>query len=359
MVDLSAGEPTYGTPAYAAEAGIAAIRAGHTGYPPTPGIPALRRAVAEYLDDTTSHPLSDPTTVLVGAGVKQALFNCIFCLFGPGDEVMVPAPYWPTYPTMVELAGARPVVVETAWENEFRLEVDALEALRTERTRGLLLNSPGNPTGEVYSLKLLADLLAWAGEHDIWVLSDEIYRRLHFGRGPAPSVFDVADRPERVVLLDGPSKAFCMTGWRIGYAVGPRELIAKATDLQSQTTSGAVTPSQHAAAAALGQRKEREESIRTLLGRLEETRAQGYEALAAMPGLEIRPPAGSIFFYVRLAGSTPSMEVAESLLMEGEVAVIPGEPFGSPGHLRLNFAVESETLEAGLDRMRSFFENGL
>lgn len=355
IVDLSAGEPAFGTPAYAAEAGIRAIREGHTDYPPTQGIPALRRAIVDYLRETVARAPDDPATVLVSAGVKQALFNAVYCLFGPGDEVLVPAPYWPTYPTLVELAGATPVVVETAWEEGFQLEVDALERARTDRTRGLLLNSPGNPTGAVYGRDRLARILSWAGEHDLWVLSDEIYRRLHFADGPAPSVFDVEDRPERVVLFDGVSKAFCMTGWRIGYAVGPAPLIAKATALQSQTTSGAVTPAQHAAAAALGDAAAREAAVEGLLERLRRTRDMGAAVLADLPGLEFRPPAGAIYFYLRLTGEEPSLQVAERLLMEAGVATIPGEPFGSPGHLRLNLAVAPETMDEGLSRLRRFF----
>lgn len=355
IVDLSAGEPAFGTPAYAAEAGIAAIRAGHTGYPPTQGIPELRRAVAAYLEGTTANPAGDRADVLVSAGVKQALYNCIFCLFGPGDEVLVPAPYWPTYPTLVELAGARPVIVETRWEEGFLLDARGLEEHRTSRTRGLLINTPSNPTGAVYPLERLAEILAWCGEHGIWLLSDEIYRRLHFGDGSAPSVWDVRDRPDRVVLLDGVSKALCMTGWRIGFAAGPRELIARATDFQSQTTSGAVTPAQHAAAVALGRADAREAAIGALLGRLRRTRRMGIDALSELEEVELHEPRGAIYFYLRLRGEEPSLGVAERLLMEAGVAAIPGEPFGSPGYLRLNFAVEEQVLAEGMERIRSWF----
>lgn len=356
VVDLSAGEPQFGTPAYAADAGVRAIREGRTGYPPTQGIPALRSAIVSYLTETTAHPMAGEDEVLVSAGVKQALWNCIFCLFGEGDEVLVPAPYWPTYPALVRLAGARPVTVPSRWEEGFLLDPDALEARRTARTRGLLLNSPANPTGAVYGLERLAEILRWCGEHGIWVLSDEIYRRLHYlDEGPAPSVWDVERRPERVVLLDGVSKAFCMTGWRIGFAAGPLPLIRRATDLQSQTTSGAVTPSQHAAAAALGDAAAREEAVRGLLDRLRATRELGLEALSEVEALELRPPPGAIYFYARLRNGGPSSEAAERLLQEAGVATLPGEPFGSPGHLRLNFAVDEPTMREGARRIRDFF----
>ncbi|MFQ5688723.1 MAG: aminotransferase class I/II-fold pyridoxal phosphate-dependent enzyme [Gemmatimonadota bacterium] len=365
VVDLSAGEPTFGTPDFAAQAGITAIRAGRTGYPPTRGIPELRSAIVRYLQETTAHAAEDDSGVLVSAGVKQALFNAIFCLFGPGDEVLVPAPYWPSYPALIELAGARPVIVPTAWEHEFRLDVELLERSRTARTRGLIINSPGNPTGVVYDLDRLRRIAAWCAQHGVWLLSDEIYRRLHYGSGPAPSIYDVEDRPEHVLLLDGVSKAFCMTGWRIGFAVGPPELVARATDLQSQTTSGAAAPSQYAAAMALGDAGAREAAIRSNLSRLRRNRRLGCDLLSNLDALEVRAPAGAIYLFVRLGqGSgteedtpeTTSLAVAERLLQEAGVAGIPGEPFGSPGYLRFNFAVSEDQVEDGFRRVRNFFE---
>lgn len=355
VVDLSAGEPKYPAPDFALRAAAESIAAGETGYPPTPGLPALRDAVSRYLDETTAHGAVAPANVLVGAGVKQALFNCCYSLFSPGDEVIVPAPFWPSYTAIVELAGATPVIVSTTWEDGFIADVDRLEAARTERTRGLLLNSPSNPTGAVWDLDTLSAILEWADRHGIWVLSDEIYRRLSYG-DPAPSVYDVPRTPERVVLLDGVSKAFCMPGLRIGFAVGPAELIKKASDLQGQTTSGAVGPSQVAAAAALGRTAEREAFIADLVGKLTELRRQGLEGFAAIEGLEVRPPAGSIYFYGRLRDrARSSMDVAEALLKDQAVASVPGEPFGSPGYLRFNFAVEPETLAEGLRRIGAFF----
>lgn len=355
IVDLSAGEPQYPSPAFAARAAIDAIASGKTGYPPTPGLPELRSAIAGYLAETTGEAGIDPAQVIVGAGVKQALFNCCYTLFGPGDEVLVPSPYWPSYPTIVRLAGAEPVTVSTTWEDEFLVSVDQLESARTDRTRGLLLNSPANPSGAVYDLQRLGAILAWAREHGLWVLSDEIYRRLEYG-GRVPSVFDVPERSERTVLLDGVSKAFCMPGFRIGYAVGPAELIKKMGDLQGQTTSGAVGPSQVAAAAALGRSEPREAFISDLLDTLGELRDLGLGALGEIDALEVRPPSGALYFYARLRDrGTPSLEVAEKLLTEANVACVPGEPFGSPGHVRFNFAVEKSVLEEGLRRIAAFF----
>jgi aspartate aminotransferase len=357
VVDLSAGEPAYGTPPYAADAGIQAIRDGHTGYPPTPGTLSLREAIASYLVETTGASEVDPAGVLVSAGVKQALFNCAYVLFGSGDEVLIPSPYWPSYPSIVELAGARPVIVETTWEEGFVPTPASLEAARTENTRGLMINSPSNPTGAVYDQDQFGAIANWCDEHGIWLFSDEIYRRMSY-ECSAPSTYDLGAAPERMVLFDGVSKAFCMPGWRIGFAVGPAEVMKKAADLQSQTTSGAMHPAQHAAAAALGQSAVREEWIGTLVHRLAGLRAQGLELLSDVAGVEVFPPDGAIYFFVKLTDAKApanSLEVAEQLLQEAQVASIPGEPLGSPGYLRFNFAVEEDVLEEGLTRVREFF----
>lgn len=358
VMDLSAGEPYFGTPAFAARAGIDAVKAGKTGYPPTPGIPELRDAIARYLSTTTAHGEVESEAVLVSAGVKQALFNCVYCLFGDGDQVLVPTPCWTSYLPQIDLAGAEPVVVPTAWEDGSLATVEGLEAARTERTRGLVLNSPGNPSGGVYTLDELAEIVAWADRHGLWVLSDEIYRRLHFGEGPAPSVLDLQDRPDRVVALDGVSKCFSMTGWRIGFAVGPRALISRASDLQSQTTSGAARPSQHAAAAAYGREEEREGVIADFRSRLRDARDASLELLSGTPDVELRAPGGGMFLYLRLAKRLDSDETAERLLVDAGVATVPGDAFGDPGHLRLSFGVETEVLEEGLRRLRDFFAEG-
>lgn len=358
VIDLSAGEPRYRSPEFAARAGIASIEAGRTGYPPTPGIPELREAVVRYLSETTAATELAPSAVLVSAGVKQALFNCCYCLFGPGDEVLIPAPYWPSYTTIVELAGATPVVVDSDWASGFLVDPDRLEAARTPRTRGLMLNSPGNPSGAVYDAGRLAAIASWSERHGLWVLSDEIYRRLSYEHA-APSLFDLPDVPPRSVLLDGVSKAFCMPGWRIGYAVTDPDLVRRAADLQGQTTSGAVGPSQHAAAAALGDTEAREAFVERLVARLRGLRDTGVAALEGIDALEVRAPAGALYFYVRLRESgRTSMEVADALLRDQAVACVPGEPFGSPGHLRFNFAVEEAELEEGLARIRAFFGAG-
>lgn len=358
IVNLSAGEPSFPTPDAAAEGASAAVAAGRTGYPPTPGVPELREAIARYTSETSAAGELHPGSILVSAGVKQALFNLCYCLFGEGDEVLVPAPYWPTYTAIVHLSRARPVEVPLAWEDGFRLTAETLDAYRTERTRGVLINSPSNPTGAVTTRADLAGVLDWAGEHGIWVLSDEIYRRLYYADRPdggsAPSVLDVVDRPERVVALDGMSKAFSMPGWRIGWAVGPDELIEKAAALQSQTTSAAAGPSQYAAAALLSS-PDRESVVAGFREALDRRRRSSLAVLRDVDGLGVVDQPGAIYHYLRLAEAADSMATAEALLLEGGVAAIPGEAFGTPGYLRITYAGADDAVAEGARRIAAFF----
>jgi len=354
VINLSAGEPSFPTPEPAASAATAAVAAGKTGYPPTPGLPELRSAVAKYSAETTAAANAEPSNILVGAGVKQVLFNVSYCLFGPGDEVLVPAPYWPTYLATVHLTRATPVVVPLDWSDGFRLTAARLDAHRTGRTKGLLLNSPSNPSGAVMGRPDLEEILAWAGEHDVWVLSDEIYRRLYYGKGSATSVLDIMDRPSRVVALDGMSKTFSMPGWRIGWGVGPADLMAKASALQSQTTSGAAGPSQYASAALLDS-PERESIIENFRSTLERRRSESLKVLQQISNIEVYDQPGAIYHYLRLRNGQTSVDAAESLLTQAGVATIPGEAFGTPGYLRITFAGADELLTEGIRRIAEYF----
>lgn len=354
VINLSAGEPSFPTPEVAAAAAAAAVAEGKTGYPPTPGLMELRSAISTYLNQTTDAAGANPTGVLVSAGVKQVLFNLSYCLFGPGDEVLIPSPYWPTYPAVIHLARATPIIVPLDWSDAFRLTAAALEEYRTERTKGILLNSPSNPSGAVIGRQDLQEILTWAGEHDIWVLSDEIYRRLHYGDGSAPSVLDIEDRPERVVALEGMSKAFSMPGWRIGWGLGPGDLIAKGAALQSQTTSAAAAPSQYASAALLSS-EQRECVIEDFRSTLERRRKASLAVLRTVPGIAVQDQPGAIYHYIRLGADQDSMDIAEELLARSGVATIPGEAFGTPGYLRITFAGDDELLAEGVRRIADFF----
>jgi len=354
VINLSAGEPSFSTPQAAAAAAAAAVAAGKMGYPPTPGLPELRSAVASYCNETTTAAGTEMSNVLVGAGVKQVLFNLSYCLFGAGDEVLVPSPYWPTYLATVNLTRATPIVVPLDWSDGFRLTADRLEEHRTERTRGIFLNSPSNPSGAVTARSDLEDILVWAGAHDLWVLSDEIYRRLYYGDGSATSVLDIADRSERVIALDGMSKAFSMPGWRIGWGVGPEDLMAKASALQSQTTSGAASPSQYASTALLNA-PERESVIDDFRSTLERRRSSSLAKLREVADIEVHEQFGAIYHYIRLTAGQNSMETAEALLKQAGVATIPGEAFGTPGYLRITFAGADDLLADGVRRIAEFF----
>ncbi len=354
VIDLSAGEPSFPTPDPGIRSGVEYVSSGQAGYPPTQGTPELRAAVAAYVNDSVGHANVTPAEVLISNGVKQALFNISYCLFEAGDEILIPAPYWPTYLAIVELSGARPVIVPTSWESGFRLDVRELERHRTESTRGLFINSPANPSGGTYDQSLMEEICSWCAESDVWVVSDEIYRRLYYEGSTAPSVYDVEDRSGKVIHLDGVSKAFSMPGWRIGYAIGPESVIRKASALQSQTTSGAAGPSQRAAEAVLSS-PDRDSIVAGFREILDRRRMTAVNALEGVPGLDVAPPPGAIYLYVRLRGETDSLAVAEALLTEAGVACVPGEPFGTPGFLRFNYAVADEELAEGLSRVAAFF----
>src|SRR5262245_34594096 len=236
VIDLGVGEPDFATPEFIAQAGIASIEEGQTHYPPVPGIPALRSAIARSLEAATGKR-ADPAGVVVTSGAKQALFNVCFTLFGPGDEVLVLAPDWTSYPALVQLARAQPRIVSTTAEAGFKVTVADLERALSPSVRGLILNSPSNPTGATYSRIELAELAAWAAQRDVWIISDEIYSRICFNAPRATSLLDVTDSLDRAVVVDGASKAFAMTGWRLGFSYTARALADKVTAVQSQITS--------------------------------------------------------------------------------------------------------------------------
>ena len=264
IINLSAGEPDFPTPAFIADAGIEAIRAGHTRYTPAAGMPALREAVAAALSSAHGADTT-PGGVVVSAGAKQALFNALFVLTGPGDRVMIPVPYWTSYPEIVQLARAEPLLVKGVEERGYRVGPDELEEAYQPAVRALILNSPSNPSGVVYSLDELTAILEWARDREVWVISDEIYARLCYREDRAPGLLDLpAGLLERAVVINGASKAYAMTGWRIGYSYTDPALATKISALQSHMTSNAATPSQHAALAAFTASAEQERELARL-----------------------------------------------------------------------------------------------
>ncbi len=360
VLDLGAGEPDFDTPAPAAEAGIAAIRAGKTRYAPNVGIAELRRAAARSLSALSGGRAVDADRIIISNGSKQALFNACFSLFGPGDKVLIPSPAWVSYPQIVHLARAEPVMVPGDPEWGLKVSVADLERHRDASTRGIILCTPCNPTGAVYTLQEIEAISRWAREHGIWLICDEIYRRIHFGAGPAPSLFDLDDDAlASSVVIYGASKAYAMTGWRIGMAYAPAELLAAMAALQSHTTTGANQPAMWAAATAFADPAvDRDvERMVAAFGRRRDYLVARFQDQA--PGMEFVEPHGAFYFFFRVDGLAPGsgiggMTFCERLMRDEGVALVPGAAFGDDRWVRLSYAVSDAELEAACDRLMPF-----
>jgi aspartate aminotransferase len=356
VLDLGIGEPDFRTPDFIAEAGIASIEQGFTQYPPVAGLPSLREAIAQSISRSTGKS-ADPAGVVVSSGAKQSLFNACFTLFGPGDEVLLPVPYWTSYPALIRLARAEPRFIATSAETGFRVTVAQLESARTPQVKGLILNSPSNPTGAVYQRTELAAIARWAQQHGIWIISDEIYGRICFTEPRAPSLLDVTDSLERAVIIDGASKAFAMTGWRLGYSFTTRKLAERLTALQSQITSGASTPAQHAAAAAFGDHVRADSAVHAMAQVFASRREQVLVHFAEhAPDIYCFPPDGAFYVFFRIDSffndRTPdSASFCRWVLDETDVAFVPGSAFGEDRYARMSFAAPNATLVEAIRRV--------
>ncbi len=355
VIALSTGEPDFPTPAHVIEAAHAAALAGKTRYPATLGTAELRAAIAAANG-------AKPGEVIVSTGAKQVLSNAMLATLNPGDEVIMPAPYWTSYSDIVALAGGRPVVIPCAMTEGFKLGAEALEAAITPRTRWLMLNSPSNPSGAIYSaaeIRALAEVLA--RHPHVWVLSDEIYDHLSY----EPFTPFKAAAPElagRLLVVNGVSKAYAMTGWRIGWGVGPAELIRAMGAVQGQITSGACSIAQAAALAALtGDQGLLDERRTAMQARRDRVTA----ALNATPGIVCPVPDGAFYVFpdisdaIAYGGFDSDAALCGWLLDEAGVAIVPGRAFGLPGHARLSFAYADAELEAGLSRIRTALDTRL
>ena len=363
IVNFGAGEPDFDTPAWMSEAAIEGIRAGQTHYTAAPGMPELRQAIAASYESRGR--TVEWSQVVVSAGAKQSLFNTCFSLFGPGDEVLVGAPYWTSYPAIVSLARAEPVPVAGPEERDFRLRPGDLDEAVTERTRGLILCSPSNPTGTVYSAEELRAVAEWARDRDIWLISDEIYRLIHYGDDgeAAPSVVDLPDEalgPH--VIVDGVSKCFAMTGWRIGFTVSDAALAGKMAALQSQTTSNPAAPSQLAALAAYSEPERAAADAATMLEAFQRRRDLVVGLLEELlPEVRFVEPRGAFYLFFRVDSFyddeiPDSSEFCTWLLETAGVAVVPGTAFGDDRYVRMSFASSDDVLEAGIRRMAEALE---
>jgi len=360
VVDLSAGEPDFDTPRLAAEAGIRAIQQGKTHYPPNHGLLDLRAAAARHFSLLSGGRPVNADHIVISSGAKHSLFNACFSLFGPTDKVLVPAPYWVSYPQMLRFARAEPVIVPGAPEWSMKVSVEDLERERDTLTRGLLFSSPCNPTGAVYTRAELKAIIEWAHKHEIWVIADEIYRRIHYGPGPAPSVLDLPDELlERVVMISGASKTYAMTGWRIGLALAPGPVAKAMAGVQSHMTSGASQPSQWAAVAAFGDdriEQDVDQMVEAFRGRRDLVEAYFRREL---PGVEFVDPVGAFYFFFRvdhLFGGelTTAAVFCERLINKEGVALVPGDAFGDPRWVRLSYAASEENLNSALERIARF-----
>ncbi len=364
LVNLSAGEPDFDTPEHIKEAAVKALEQGFTRYTPVPGIPELREAICARVK--TDYGLEyKPEEVVVTCGAKQALFNVAQALFEPGDEVIILAPYWVSYPPIVELAGAKPVVVAAEKEKNFEPDLTALEEALSPRTQGIFLNSPSNPTGLIYSRDFLKGLAELARQRDLIIVSDDIYDHLRFdGRGPENILSVAPDLRDRVIMVNGVSKTYAMTGWRIGWAVGPQEIIAAMSRIQGQSTSNATSIAQKAALAAL---TGPQDCVAEMRAHFKRRARLLYEELSKIEGLDLPEPQGTFYAFVDFSAfygkRTPSgqeiqgsLAMCDYLLEEARVATVPGIAFGADEFLRISFANADEEILKGVKRIAEALE---
>ncbi|MBN2574419.1 MAG: pyridoxal phosphate-dependent aminotransferase [Deltaproteobacteria bacterium] len=359
VVSLSAGEPDFDTPAHIKEAAKRALDAGATKYTAVEGTPRLRQAVAAWLAKAHGFPVA-PAEVMVSAGAKQAIHNAFHALLDPGDEVLLPAPCWVSYAEIAKLAGARPVPVLSRPEDGFAIDPARIAKAVTRATRMIVLSSPSNPTGAVFgeaALRAVADL---AEHHDLWLLTDDVYRGLCYGgaRFVQPATFGPEIR-RRTIIVDGVSKSYAMTGWRIGFCLAPPEVIAGMATLQGQSTTNAAAVSQAAALAAL---EGPQEDLERMRAAFDERRRLMLAGLRAIPGVTCVEPKGAFYAFPDVASffgkQTPAgrtirddVALCEHLLEAAQVAVVPGSAFFAPGFVRLSYATSAANIEKGLSRM--------
>lgn len=361
VVSFAAGEPDFDTPAFIKQAAVAALSEGFTKYTATGGIPELKAAIVEKLKQE-NHLQYTPEQILVSVGAKHSLYNLFQALLNDGDEVIVFSPYWVSYPDMVRLAGGTPVVVPTFEKDGFAPQPQALARALGPKTRAVIINSPSNPTGSVLGREALEEMARVLSGHECLIVTDDIYEKLLYVPGPFVNIANVAPELEkRTVVVNGFSKAFSMTGWRLGYAAGPRELIAGMQSIQDQSTSNPTSFAQKGAVAALkGPSAEMDKMVVEFKAR----RDLMVEALNRIPGIRCPLPEGAFYVFPNIEGLfgkkyagreiKGSLDFSQMLLEQVQVAAVPGQPFGAEGHLRLSFATSREQIQKGVDRIRQF-----
>ncbi len=365
VISFAAGEPDFPTPAHVVEAALAAVKdpANHR-YTPAAGLPALREAIAEKTLRDSGWAVT-PSQVVVTNGGKQAVYQACATLLDPGDEMLLPAPYWTTYPEAITLAGGTPIVVFAGADQDYKVTVKELEAARTPKTKALMFVSPSNPTGAVMTLEETRAIGEWAAEHGIWVIADEIYQNLVYEGGVDHAVSIAEAAPavqDRCILVNGVAKTYAMTGWRLGWMVGPQDAITAAANLQSHLSSNVSNISQLAGLAALQGDQDPAEAMRDAF---DIRRKVIVEGLNAIDGIICPEPTGAFYVYPDVTGllgrewagkaPTTSLELADLILDECEVAAVPGEAFGPSGYLRFSYALGDADLAEGVARLQKFF----
>jgi aspartate aminotransferase len=358
VVDFGVGEPDFDTPENAKQAGIKAIQAGFTKYTPAGGTDELKEAVIDKFKKDNGLQY-EKSQVLISCGAKHSLYNIAEALFDPGDEVIIPSPYWVSYPDQVLLNDATPVIVETTEEEGFKLSVRKLEQAVTKKTKALILNSPSNPTGLAYDRKTLEEIAALAVKHKLYVISDEIYEKLIYDGFQHVSIASLGQEiKDLTIVVNGVSKSHAMTGWRIGYAAGPKDVLTAMTNIQSQSTSNPTSISQKAAVEAL---RGPQDFIQTMNVEFDKRRTYMVDRLNRMKGISCIMPVGAFYAFPRVSklyGKSGggkrianSADLAAYLLEQAQVALVSGDAFGADAYIRLSYATSLENITKGLDRI--------
>lgn len=357
VIGLGAGEPDYNTPQHILDAATRSMNEGHTKYTPSAGLPALKKAIIEKFerDQDLNYKLNE---IIVGNGAKHVLYTLFQVLLNEGDEVIIPTPYWVSYPEQVKLAGGVPVYVDGLESQQFKITPEQLGSVISERTRAVIINSPSNPTGVIYTAQELQELGKLCLEKNILIVSDEIYEKLIYGEHKHVSIAQLSpELKEQTIVINGVSKSHSMTGWRIGYAAGNREIIEAMTNLASHSTSNPTTTAQYASIAAYNGPQEPVEEMRQAFEhRLEVI----YNQLVSIPGFSCVKPQGAFYLYpnvkeaAEITGYPDVDAFVEALLVEAKVAVIPGSGFGTPENIRLSYATSLDLLEKAVVRIKDF-----
>lgn len=349
---FGAGEPDMDTPEHIKAACIEAIQNGFTKYTPSSGTPELRQAISEKFASDNGLEYK-PSQIIVSNGAKQSCFNAIAAVCNPGDEVIIPAPFWLSYPEMVRLAGAEPVIVQTTEENQWKITAEQFEEAMTPRTKMIIINSPGNPTGSIYSREELRAISEVAAEEDIYILSDEIYEKLTYEGAEHVSIASLTPEAyDLTITVNGFSKAYAMTGWRLGY-LGAPEAIARAIDsMQSHSTSNPCSFAQKGALAAL---KGDQQCVADMREEFDIRRQYMFDRLSSIPGVTAVKPLGAFYILANVSGlGLKSQNFADRLLSKANVAVVPGIAFGDDRTVRLSYATSLDVIKTGLDRIEEF-----